>query len=496
MKRLVFVLIATLCLMMFCTAIAETYDVEWYSDDGEVYNSLGEHFRYDIEGDHAVLTSYWMEQDKPQPAIVEVPAAINGYPLTTIGWCAFDNWDAYDDLPDGQIFSYDGEKVERIIIPEGVTTLADGAFCEAEHVDAISLPSSLNEIVTGLCFEHVRAEIDFPNGNAFYQLENGFLIDSRTESLIYCNLTARNYPLPRVRQIEEQALDNYHGFLKVLEFPDSVEYIGSRNAYDNVNLETIIVPGSVVEIADKGLFCNTATKIVLNEGLKRIGAYAFEDTMADNITVPSTVEWIGYNAFGGSETILLNPDCIMETELQYNSRLLAEATRDAEVLYSSDEWPMRKLEIINEYDERNFLLITMQDGSGLMYISTILPSSVSFDEYHASNTHILLNYPKYELSKDADFDDSIESELFFMTFEYIDQDWRLTSATNGQDWTVRITDGIYVFDDYNKPDGMWQWKTTGEDRLTEFYFSEFADMVNEYNRKTPARFSLQDWIEE
>ena len=230
--------------------------------------------------------------------------------------------------------------------------------------------------------------------------------------------------------------------------------------------------------------------------MKRIGAYAFEDTMADNITVPSTVEWIGYNAFGGSETILLNPDCIMETELQYNSRLLAEATRDAEVLYSSDEWPMRKLEIINEYDERNFLLITMQDGSGLMYISTILPSSVSFDEYHASNTHILLNYPKYELSKDADFDDSIESELFFMTFEYIDQDWRLTSATNGQDWTVRITDGIYVFDDYNKPDGMWQWKTTGEDRLTEFYFSEFADMVNEYNRKTPARFSLQDWIEE
>ena len=115
-----------------------------------------------------------------------MPAVLGGNTLTAIGWCAFDNWDA-DDYPDGRHQAYDGRQVECIVIPEGVTTLENGAFCEAEHVGAIRLPSTLTEIHTGLCFEHVYADISFPNGNDTFRVENGFLIDGSQNALIYCN---------------------------------------------------------------------------------------------------------------------------------------------------------------------------------------------------------------------------------------------------------------------------------------------------------------------
>lgn len=326
MKRMMMVWVMLLCLVMPGSR-AEEETVEWFGEPGETYNSRGEHFRYEVRDDHAVLTWYWMEKDKPQPPVIEVPAALGGYPLTAIGWCAFDNWDA-DEFPDGWHQAYDGRQVECIVIPEGVTALEDGAFCEAEYVGTIRLPSTLKKIHPGLCFEHVSAEISFPSGNLVFRVEDGFLIDGEQDALIYCSPAAREHPLPRVARVETHALDNYHGGRTVLAFPDSVEYIGGYNAYDNVDLETIIVPGSVVEIADLGLYCNSATSIVLHEGLKRIGAFAFSETNAGRIIVPATVEWIGYGAFmwEGLEPVIRNPDCVWETEEQYLSRIWAEAS--------------------------------------------------------------------------------------------------------------------------------------------------------------------------
>ena len=127
-----------------------------------------------------------------------------------------------------------------------------------------------------------------------------------------------------------------------------------------------------MEIADHGLYCNSATSIVLHEGLKRIGAFAFSETEAGEIIVPATVEWIGYGAFmwEGLEPVIQNPDCVWETEAQYNSRIWAEASANDEVVWSYDGWPLRTDEIIRDEDGRDFLRITMKDDSGLMYVST------------------------------------------------------------------------------------------------------------------------------
>ena len=46
------------------------------------------------------------------------------------------------------------------------------------------------------------------------------------------------------------------------------------------------------------------------------------DTYISSITIPSTVEWIGLDAFSPSvKAVLLNPDCHMETEDEYILRI-------------------------------------------------------------------------------------------------------------------------------------------------------------------------------
>ena len=99
-------------------------------------------------------------------------------------------------------------------------------------------------------------------------------------------------------------------------------FIGANNAYDCVDIETIIVPGSVVELADEALRVNTATEIILNEGLRRIGAFAFEQTEITSIIIPSTVEWIGWCAFflTDVEDQDLGLTCQIETEEEYENR--------------------------------------------------------------------------------------------------------------------------------------------------------------------------------
>ena len=194
MKRLPIVWILILC-MQTPACVAEDSTIGWHTSGSEVWNDAGEHFAYEIE------------------------EGIGDLRLTAIEDNAF-NAEGMD---------YDDEKVECIVIPEGVTELREDSFLCAYGVQKIELPSSLEEISSDDPFGYVSAEISFPNGNPYYREEDGFIIDIRTCTLVYCNPSASEKPLPRVKRIGKNALENYSFCQTTLEFPDTVEFIGTFN---------------------------------------------------------------------------------------------------------------------------------------------------------------------------------------------------------------------------------------------------------------------------
>lgn len=77
-----------------------------------------------------------------------------------------------------------------------------------------------------------------------------------------------------------------------LEIPSSVEEIPDRAFYSDANCPTAGSGGSVIE------------KVILHEGLKRIGVNAFHAfERVGNITLPNSVTNIGYQAFGSCSSL-------------------------------------------------------------------------------------------------------------------------------------------------------------------------------------------------
>ena len=182
----------------------------------------------------------------------------------------------------------------------------------------------------------------------------------------------------------------------------------------------------------------------------------------------------------GLEPIVQNENCIWETEAQYKSREWTESTRNDEVLYVSDEWPLRKAEIVRDEDGRDFLRITMRDGSGLMFVSTALPEGTTLQEDLAGDTTLLLSCP----AENADDPEKAgEAEKISLTFILGEDDWYLVFATDNKEWAAEVQDGVWLFDDFETPGNGGEWQTEGEDRLTEFCFDDLTEMAEAYRQR-------------
>ena len=317
-------------------------EYDWYG--GEAADVLYSDGLFDCElsSRGAVLLGCSRFLNQPEvPDVLEIPATLGGYPVVGLGAYALCTY----DFAGGRDFS--------IIVPEGVRFMTSDAFLCCHAATRISFPSTLDDLPES-SFYHVSAEIDFPNGNPRYSCENGFLIDRDTQTLLYAAPSSQGQPIPAVRRLGDSALDNWKPAGNEIRLPDTLESIGpyaldGQYTGDFSPLAALILPDGVRELSDCSIygcweiqllrFPATLTEIpaycVANcglgaveipEGVTRIGEFAFyyydwEQTELSAVTLPASVEFVGFRAFPDEcEITALNPDTHFETEEEINQR--------------------------------------------------------------------------------------------------------------------------------------------------------------------------------
>lgn len=141
-------------------------------------------FSYYMTNEGAVLVDWENSGEKLPLSTLIVPNTLGGKPVIGIG--------------SGTFASSQSEPITdplEIVIPEGVVFLEDDAFTDCCEASIICLPSTLETISEGSMF-HVKAEITFPQGNPFYVMNKGFLVDTRSETLLYSSPCSSEEAIP------------------------------------------------------------------------------------------------------------------------------------------------------------------------------------------------------------------------------------------------------------------------------------------------------------
>lgn len=190
---------------------------------------------------------------------IELPATI-----VKVGGACF--WNCSSLIKATVPFSEDGgnlfsgcNKLTTIIVPEGVTTIRDGAFYQLTSMTTIKLPSTITSI----------------GSDAFYNCSN---LDS-------------------------------------ISIPEGVTSIGQGAFWQNMKLKSVKIPNSLTTLEDNAfLSCSLLTSLVFPKGLTTIKSNVFGGcSELTTITIPYGNDISnGYNIFGGCSKLktIIIPDGI------------------------------------------------------------------------------------------------------------------------------------------------------------------------------------------
>lgn len=335
MKKLLCLLTLLLCAL---PALAELDEPEYLTDGA---------YEYYLTDDGAVLTACVLPSPLPEELVL--PVEIGGQPIVRYEFV----------YADSSTNAAHGESI-RVIVPEGVTDFGDALYWSSA-VDEIVLPASLNRIQEGALYL-TQAEITLHPDNPHFVCEDGFLIDTRTDTLLYAAPSAHGKPLPQVRRLGDMCLDNWYT-AGHLDLPDTLTSIGACVFSDWVDVTGVDIPAGVTEIGSMAFNCCELTEVTLPAGLTAIEPLTFSCTYLTEITIPESVTRIGhwafylvplgrveipagctfveYEAFDPEvELVLLGEKTHIETKEEYELRMKGEEAVEepAPELFTEDVW--------------------------------------------------------------------------------------------------------------------------------------------------------------
>ncbi len=245
----------------------------------------------------------------------------------------------------GVLTKYKGNS-EKVVVPEGVTSIGDYAFYGCSGLTSIELPEGVTSIGASAFFHCFRltsielperitnignsafygcsglTSIELPEGvisigdgafskcsgltsinispeNGVYTSYDGCLYNKDLTTLIVCPSGESRVKLPEgVTSIGDSAFADCSG-LTSIELPEGVTSIGDSAFADCSGLTSIELPERITSIGDGAFYgCSGLTSIELPEGVTSIGDYAFCGCSGlTSIELSEGVTSIGNHAF-------------------------------------------------------------------------------------------------------------------------------------------------------------------------------------------------------
>ena len=196
----------------------------------------------------------------------------------------------------------DCSSLEGVIFENTVLEkISDGAFWGCSALSSIALPDSVTEIERNAFFETGLRNIQLPEkltligGGAFCNCKN---------------LKQVQLP-PQLKELGEGAFFNCENLAQI-QLPSQLNKLGTDAFRNCTSLDKIDIPAGLTQI-EPDTFCNTGlTSVTLHEGLTKIEDWAFHDCLKlKKIRIPKSVTDIGelalgirYNMGNGAEEVI------------------------------------------------------------------------------------------------------------------------------------------------------------------------------------------------
>ena len=244
-------------------------------------------------------------------------------------------------------------ELERITIPDSVTSIASYAFCNCAKLTSINIPSSVTSIESHAfdnCSGLTNINVDRENKN--YSDDNGILFNNdKTIIKRYPEGKKENeYTIPSsVTSIGEIAFLSCKALTNIT-IPGSVTSIG-KSAFCNCSgLTNITIPNSVTSIgSDAFSYCSGLTNITISNSVTSIGRYVFYSCSGlTNITIPSSVtsiESFAFAACSGLTNITIPSSVTSIDRYAFGgcTNLTITLSKDSKLTIPSDKWGAKEV---------------------------------------------------------------------------------------------------------------------------------------------------------
>lgn len=254
-------------------------------------------FSYSINGGEAKITSYTGSASE-----LVLPDTLGGFPVTSIGVCAFRNHTS----------------LTQVVIPDGVARIGSNAFQNCLSLEQILIPESVTRIDTHAFYgcaslNQIDLHDNIPGINilAFYGCSAARSCNPNSLTAYVLTDVGYSFTNPAYPQLSLKAFEDSDG-QRTFTIADC-----------DTSVISVSIPDHVTAIERYAFFgCDHLKEIVLPDGVTEIAQSAFEGCCAlKKITLPESVEIIDDTAFAGCSalTIVAPPGSIGQTFAEANA---------------------------------------------------------------------------------------------------------------------------------------------------------------------------------